>query len=338
MNRALKYQTGKLKISAMIEPDVSEEYLTFLEQIGVNYGYTWVEDSQLTKDFILSHKARLERHGISLYNLANMTLGKSASVHLALEDRDEVIDKYIQHLKLLSECGIHTTTITWEPNNTLSTSPITNTVTRNPEGIARGGAKSRSVDMAIMDAMPLTHGREYTKEETWDNFEYFVKKVVPAAEKYEVRISLHPNDPPVHSVAGIATLIQSAEDYRRAFDIADSDFFGMEFCCGCWLEGGKEFGDIYSNFKEFSEKGKVFIVHFRNVTCPLPQFTETFLDDGYGDMKEIMRMIIESGYSGTVTLDHTPVVENFNSGKQVSDAIATGYAVGYLKALVSALS
>ena len=81
----------------------------------------------------------------------------------------------------------------------------------------------------------------------------------------------------------------------------------------------------------------MFIVNFRNVTCPLPKFNETFLDDGYGDMKSIMKTILDTGYSGTITLDHTPVMNDLGGGDQCALAIATAYAVGYLKALVQAL-
>lgn len=76
-------------------------------------------------------------------------------------------------------------------------------------------------------------------------------------------------------MGGIATLIENREDYRRAFAMADSDFFGMEFCCGCWLEGGRDgFGDVLEGIREFVAADKVFIVHFRNVSGTLPCFTE----------------------------------------------------------------
>ena len=181
MNRAMQYQQGSLKISAMIAPDVTEEYLTVLEQLGVNYGYTWVEDDQCTVEFIRRHKERLAAHGITLYNVANLTLGKSADIHLALPGREERIHQYIAFLRTLSECDIHTTTITWEPNGTLSTSPVTGKVTYDPEATTRGGAKARTIDMDVMNRMPYSHGRSYSKQETWDNFTYFVQKVIPAA-------------------------------------------------------------------------------------------------------------------------------------------------------------
>lgn len=330
MNKALRYQEpAGVKIGANIPPLVEEDELRFLSQLGIGYCYTWLDDSQLTYDFIAGLKERAAKHGIVLYNAGNLTLGKSAAIHLGLPERDDHIERFGRFLDTLSRAGVHTTTITWEPNGTLSTSP-TKGVCLDPHGVARGGAAARMIDMAVMDAWGPSHGRVYDKEETWANFTYFAKKVVPMAERAEVRIALHPNDPPVPFVGGIATLIENADDYRRAFAIADSDFFGMEFCCGCWLEGGTAgFGDMLAGIREFVAAGKVFIVHFRNVSSPLPCFTETFIDDGYQDMYEVMRTFVDAGYNGTLVLDHTP---DMVFGRNV----ATAYASGYLKALLRA--
>lgn len=80
----------------------------------------------------------------------------------------------------------------------------------------------------------------------------------------------------------------------------------MEFCCGCWLEGGESFGNIFEALPYFISKKKVFIVHLRNVTSPLPKFAETFIDGGYGDVYKIIKTLKDADYDGTVILDHTP--------------------------------
>ena len=140
----------------------------------------------------------------------------------------------------------------------------------------------------------------------------------------------------------------------------------MEFCCGCWLEGGQVsdasayhpgFGNIYNALPEFIEAKKVNIVHFRNITSPLPAFDETFIDDGpsiiesrpvvpsdkllagagddnqyyrllschagYGDMYALIRSMVAANYNGSIILDHTPSFEEFAGGH----AGATSYAV-----------
>ena len=80
----------------------------------------------------------------------------------------------------------------------------------------------------------------------------------------------------------------------------------MEFCCGCWLEGGAGFGDIFDGIRTFTAEDRILIVHFRNVTAPLPRFVETFLDNGYMDMYRVMKTFVQAGYRGTMILDHSP--------------------------------
>ena len=119
---------------------------------------------------------------------------------------------------------------------------------------------------------------------------------------------------------------------NRAFEIANSDYLGMELCCGCWLEGGEEhFGNIYDSIRQFVKMGKVSIVHFRNVSSSLPRFTETFIDDGYANMYKIMKCFVESGYNGTMIYDHVPATVP-EAGEMASAAYAVGYMKGVLQA------
>ena len=67
-----------------------------------------------------------------------------------------------------------------------------------------------------------------------------MRAIIPVAEEPAVRLALHPNDPPTDALGGIPCLINSRQRYDRAFAIADSPHLGMEFCTGCWLEGGRK--------------------------------------------------------------------------------------------------
>jgi mannonate dehydratase len=153
--------------------------------------------------------------------------------------------------------------------------------------------------------------------------------MVPVAEEAGVRLALHPNDPPVPVLGGVPCLIHSFESYERAFAVVDSPYLGMELCVGCWLEGRRDFGDVLDAIRHFQKRGKIFIVHFRNVSSPLPDFVETFLDNGYMDMYQVMRVLCEVGYEGTVALDHTPILTS-----DPAKRAATAYAVGYMRALM----
>ena len=240
-----------------------------------------------------------------------------------------------------------------------------------PKAITRGSVETRAADarlLAEQSAEPK-HGRIYDLEELWENFEYFMRAVVPVAEEVGVKLSLHPNDPPVNIIAGVPCLITSKAAYDRAYAIAASisptHTLGMEFCCGCWLEGGQiddasayhpGFGNIYEALPAFIEDRRVNIVHFRNISSPLPAFDETFIDDGCtavlcrplccaaratadqpslradGDMYLLIRNMVRAGYDGSIILDHTPSFEEFAGGHDG----ATSYAVGWIKGAIRA--
>jgi mannonate dehydratase len=72
--------------------------------------------------------------------------------------------------------------------------------------------------------------------------------------------------------------------------------------------------------------GKLWKIHFRNVSSPVPRFVETFVDDGYTDMKKVMRALVEVGFDGILIADHVP---------QMAGGRAPGwaYSIGYIKAL-----
>jgi mannonate dehydratase len=174
---------------------------------------------------------------------------------------------------------------------------------------ARGGAPARGFDLAKADKgywngkafeAPLAHGRKYTREEIWENYVYFIKQVKPVAEELGIRIGIHPDDPPVEELAGVPRCIFANFDgYKKALEIADSPNIGMCLCVGCWLEDGKRMGrNAEETIRYFGGQKKLFKVHFRNVTQPLPHFVEIFADAGYAKMYPIMKALQDADFRG----------------------------------------
>jgi mannonate dehydratase len=310
--------TCDIRFSMGVAPEDNDEELQFASQLGVPCVYTWVRPEQRTYEFLVRLRDKVEAAGLTLYMTGSMDVGKSDKIHLALPGRDEKIAQFQDFVRTLGRAGIRHTTFTWEPDQVWSSPPTS----------GRGGVVARHVDLAEMKRRPFTHDRAYTSDEIWENFEYFIKRMIPVCEEADVRLCLHPNDPPTDALGGISCLIQNWASYDRAFAIADSPYLGMEFCVGCWLEGGEAFGNVLDGIRHFHELGKIFIVHFRNITAPLPVFDEVFLDEGYMDMYQVMKTFCEVGYAGTMTLDHTPrFVGDYAKGG------GTAYAIGYMRAL-----
>lgn len=321
---------GDIKLSNFVSPYADEYEITFLQQLGIHYAYTWCEGLSDHYDDMARLRDRLLKHDIILNNIGDYTVCKSPNIHLATAKRDRDINRFIDMMETINRLGIHVTTFTWEPDQVWTTSN---------EYPTRGGALTRHVNIDELKKTPLTHGRVYEKDELWDNFSYFMKHVIPEAERLNIRLALHPNDPPADRLGGIDCLITSSADYHMAFKIAQSKALGMEFCCGCWLEGGHAgFGDILKGIDDFVKDDRVLIVHFRNVSGTLPVFTETFIDDGYGDMYKIMLSLYKAGYKGTLIYDHTPLFID-GSGRWKGDrSRETAYAIGYIKALMNMIA
>lgn len=309
-----------MKLSLFVPYESPEPHLTFAAQIGADCVYTWLPESHIDYDSIVAFRDRCGSRGLELYNAGCIALGKNPSIHLGLADRDAEIERFRRFVTELGRAGVSVTTFTWEPDQVWSSAP----------GVSRG-ARSRSVDTRELARAPYTRGRRYEREELWDNFSRFIESLSPTLEEAGVRLALHPNDPPVDGeLGGVPCLIRSIADYERAFALAPAGVLGMEFCCGCWLEGGDSFGDPAVEIRRFVSEDRVLVVHLRNVTAPVPEFTETFLDNGYGAMPAILDALAETGYSGSVTPDHVPeLIEPY--GRGASMAFAAGYIRGVLQ-------
>src|SRR5207244_9653398 len=95
--------------------------------------------------------------------------------------------------------------------------------------------------------------------------------------------------------------------YKRALEIANSRNVGSCVCCGTWIESGKQLtGKDPEEMIRYFGAEKIWKIHFRNVSAPLPHFVETFMDNGYYDMWKIMKALRDVNFDGIVILDHTP--------------------------------
>lgn len=315
---------SRIYIQQQVFSDYTDDQLLFLKQMGIDYVYVLFRDHHTDYDSVMKFTDRLRKFGLTPTDGGNRTIYKNPAIHLGLPGRDEGIERFIDFSRILKKAGIPVTYMTWEPNGVLTTKYGIGKHTRD--------AVARLVDVDQLATLPYTHDRFYTKEEMWENFKYFVDRTLPVCEEIDMKIALHPNDPPVPDLCGISNLIISAEDYKKAFALADnSPYLGMKLCVGCWLEGGTNFGNLMEDIKYFVENKKVFSVHFRNVSSCVPKFEETLMEDGYMDMYQVMKQFVACGYDGPMCVDHVPEYVDSCGGKHSSNA----YSTGYLKALLN---
>lgn len=308
---------------------LTHERLTFARQMGcsgvvLNTPVLPGEQRWEFKD-LLRLRTYCEDYRLRLESIENVPLRFYDKAMLGLPGRDEQIEHYQETIRNIGRAGIPILGYHWMPNSVWRTSGTTP---------GRGGARVTSFDMDLAKSAPRSHGREYTEDEMWDNYAYFVQAVVPVAEEAGVKLALHPDDPPVPSLGGVARLFKNFEGFRRAMDdIAPSPNHGLNFCMGCWSEmGGNE--NVLKGIRYFAGKGRIFYGHFRDVQGTAGKFAECFLGEGNVDLVAAMRAFKEVGFTGFLIDDHVPrMVDDTEWGHR-----GRAYATGYMMALLNAIN
>ena len=166
-----------------------------------------------------------------------------------------------------------------------------------------------------------------TREDLWNNFEYFMKAVLPVAEQAGVRLVTHPSDPPVAKIMGVDRIFINKEDYLRADEITHSPAWGLNLCLGCFSQlGGEEC--VLDMIRTFVPRGKVSMVHLRDVRGTLDCFSECFLGDGNYNPAKVLMELKRCGYDGVIMDDHVPFLTSATRWGHTARAYEIGYIQG----------
>jgi mannonate dehydratase len=314
--------------------ELSHERLTFAAQLGVSGVLLNTPvlpgERRWELDDLAWMRRRCDDYGLRLEALENTPVGFYERAMLGLEGRDEQIVGYQETIRHMGAAGIPVLGYHWMPNG----------VWRTPDRRGRGGALVTAFYAEDLERFPLRHGRRapplaegrsFSAQQMWDNYRYFMERVLPVAEESGVTLALHPDDPPVPELGGIARLFYHFEGFQRAMAEFDSPRHGLDFCLGCWSEMGP---DPLAAIRYFGQRGKICYVHFRDVQGVAPNFQECFLGEGNVNVVAAMRALHEVGFQGFIIDDHVPqLVDDTSWGHR-----GRAHATGYIQALVSAVT
>lgn len=317
----------------------TDQRLQYIQQLGVNdvlinmYKTSLIdsnydepplpgEDRWKFQDLVRLRN-QIEDAGLRLNAIENLPMSHYDKIMLGGDGQEEQIEHVKATIRNMGRAGIQTLGYDWMPSGVWRSS----TTYR-----LRGGAKGMAVDMADLKDAPVTHGREYSEEELWENYEYFLEEILPVAEEAGVTLAVHPNDPPTdEKLGGIPQLLRSFESYKRAMELVPSDHHGIEFCLGNFSEMG---ADIHDVIDYFGPRDKITYVHFQTVSGPLPKFNEIFVDqDGYYDPESVLKHLYDVGFDGMLIPGHVPKLLNDGSWNERGRA----FTVGYLKAMLDTI-
>ncbi len=321
---------------AIVSRPLSEYNLRLAQQMGVTDIVSTVPGVSLAPEMkqpapgdlrvMLEMRRQVEEAGLTLSVLEGYQL--SDRITLGLPGRDDDLALVCQFIENMGKAGI--------PIYCYNFMAVFNWVRTSTTHLGRGGALVTQYDHAQLADAPLTHAGTMSDEQMWENFAYFLERVLPVAEKAGVKLALHPDDPPISPLRGLARIMRSVDALKRVVELMPSDFNGITLCQGTIAAMGDV--DVPATIRYFGERKKIFFAHFRDVRGSVPRFEETFHDEGKTDMAATMRAYKAVGFDGPMRPDHAPTMvgeDNLDPGYMVLGRL---FAVGYMRGLIEAVS
>lgn len=240
-----------------------------------------------------------------------------------LPGRDEEIAVVCTLLESMGKLGIPVWCYEWMTDF--------NWVRTNMATPSRGGSVVTSFDLDDVPA-DLTTGPPIDEEALWTNLEYFLRRVLPVAERAGVKLSMHPDDPPLSPIRGIGRIMRSIANYRRLLELVPSPMNTITMCQGNFTLMTE---DLPREIRKFGSK--ISFIHFRDVRGVPARFEETWHDAGKTDMLACMRAYKEIDFDGVLRPDHVPTVEGDSNADAGYSAFGRLYAIGYIRGLQEAV-
>ena len=316
-----------IKIAICLPPEPSLS-MTMMRQCGVDYAVCQgglqaipnaaAEEQPWSLSSLRSAQQAYEKCGLELAvweGRPNME-----KIKLGLPGRDEEIEVVCAMLRNMGELGIPVWCSMWMP--------ILGVMRTSFELPTRAGARVSGFDHAQLEDESLTEHGVVCEDEQWDNLRYFLERTVPTAETAGVKMAMHPDDPPLSPIRGVARIMSNLDNYQRLVDLVPSEANGIALCQGNFA---LMTDDLPAAIRHFGNQGKIHFVHFRDVRGTPENFTEAFHDDGQTDLAECMRAYRDIGYEGVLRPDHYPKMGDEDYVDE--HGMARLFAVGYLKGL-----
>ena len=289
-------------------------------------------------DRILALKKEIEDAGLRLSGIESVNVHDEIKVGTA--NRDQYIDNYITSLENLGKAGIHMVcynfmpVFDWTRTELARKRPDGSTVLAytqaavdcmNPEDmfdsissdmngtVMPGWEPERMARIKELFAMY----KDVDNEKLFANLKYFLERIMPVCDKYDINMAIHPDDP-AWSVFGLPRIIINKENILRMMKMVDNPHNGVTFCSGSY--GTNLNNDLPDMIR--SLKGRIHFAHVRNLKFNSPDdFEEAahLSSDGNFDMYEIMLALYDIGFDGPIRPDH---------GRMIWDEVAMpGYGL-----------
>ena len=317
-----------MKLGLVIS-DATDEMVSIQQQLGLTHLVSSLRASAADKadlDAMLAAKCRAFEDAWLKFSVFE-GLGGIEDIKLDRPGADEQMD-YAK--RLIEACGkndVRVMCYNWMP--------VVGWFRTKNALPSRGGSTVTAFDIADVDPNERTYAGDINAATLWKTLESFLREIIPVCEKWNVKMSLHPDDPPILTpLKGIERIVTSARNYQRVFNFVDSAYNTMTFCQANISAMGE---DVPAAIRRFGSQGKITFVHFRDIRGDKNCFEETWHDDGQTDMYRVMRAYYEVGFDGVARPDHVPTMIGEPNDRPSYAVNANLFAVGYIKGLMEAV-
>jgi len=302
-------------------------------------------------------KEEVAKHDLELEVIESVNIHED--IKLGESSRDRYIENYIETMKNLSQIGIKvicynfmpvldwarselakllpdgSNTMAYKHEHILNIDPqnLVNEVDKQSGGFELPGWEpERLKEMSIT----IEKYKDMTEEQYWKNIKYFLDSVIPYAEKYDIKLAIHPDDPP-WPIFNLPRVITSRDNIRKFLDLNKSPYNGITLCTGSL--GANRNNDIPAIIREFSGEGRVHFAHVRNLKFESEKdfYESAHLSEcGSFDMFEIVKAFYDTGFTGYIRPDHGRMIwgETGRAGYGLYDrALGAQYILGLWEAI-----
>jgi mannonate dehydratase len=240
-------------------------------------------------------------------------------IKLGRPTRDRLVDRYCETVRHMGEAGVRVLCYNFMPIFDWTRTTLDLRLPDGSTALAYDHADLARVDLsrgtgdlpgwaAAYDARALgallDAYASVDDEALWANLAYFLERVVPAAESVNVKLAIHPDDPP-WPIFGLPRIITNAAALERLTRLVDRPANGVTFCTGSL--GADPGNDLPAMIRALGARGRIHFMHCRNVRrTGDKQFHESPHPSSLGDvdMFNVLTALADIDYVGPMRPDH----------------------------------
>ena len=273
-------------------------------------------------------------------------------IKLGSANRDELIDVYCENIRRLAKCGVKVVCYNFMPVFDWLRTDLSMKLPDGSTALAYDHQAMLALDPKATELSLPGWDESYTreglrtimdayaaidKEKLWENFAHFAARVIPVCEECDVKLAIHPDDPP-WDIFGLPRIITGTDSYARMKEINPSRHNGITLCTGSL--GSDKANDIVSIISKYGDR--IHFVHARNVawTTDHSFYESPHLSRmGSLNMYAILKALYDAGFDGYIRPDHGRMIwgETGKPGYGLYDrALGATYLNGLWEAIESA--